>query len=236
MRRSSLSLVASALAFTALSLSAAPRARASIVDLSAQVGLEKRSLSTTDYANAPFGQLDVDFGIIPGLLYLGPYANYAQLRPILATKDNADVPNSSKFYGFGLRARLNIPIPEVPITPYGVVGGGMVHTDFPDQTVQLCTPATTVAGVTVAPQCASQTLPAATANFVELMFAAGVRLDLSDTVRIVLEGAWKPTFGYQNDTWELAAHGATTTGNLNPPPPGRNGYALSASAGLMISL
>jgi hypothetical protein len=214
---------------------AAPVARASVMDISAEAGIEKRSLSTTDYANSPFGQLNLELGLVPGLLYIGPYFNYAQLRPLLTTKDNVDVPSTSKFYGYGLRARINIPL-DLPITPYGVFGVGGVHTDFPDQTVQICSPSTVVAGQTIPSQCGSEKLPASTANFVELTFAAGLRIDLSDTVRLIAEAAWKPTFGYQNDAWEVAAHNSTTSGSINTPPPGRNGYALTASGGLMISL
>lgn len=232
MRRLSISArarVASAVAFAVVAF-AAPRARAGVVDLSLEAGLEKRSLSITEYNPGMFIQANIEFGIIPGLLYLGPYASYAQLQPQLSTENGADIPTAPKFYGGGLRARLVVPVPDVPIKPYGFVGGGVVHSDVPDQTVNLCTP--NVAGLQA---CQPETLPAATANFVELTFGVGARLDFSDTVRVIVEGAWKPTFGYQNDSWENAAH-STQTGNLSLGTPGRNGYALSASAGLMISL
>jgi hypothetical protein len=229
MHRPSLTSFASLACAACIAFAAAP-ARAGIVDLSLEAGLEKRSLSITEYSPGLFVQANVEFGIIPGLLYLGPYASYAQLQPQLATQNGADIPNAPKFYGGGLRARLVIPLPDIPIKPYGFVGGGVVHSDVPDQTVNLCTP--TVLGQQA---CQPETLPAATANFAELTFGVGARLDFSDTVRVILEGAWKPTFGYQNDSWENAAHG-TQSGNLSLGTPGRNGYALSASAGLMISL
>ena len=206
-------------------------ASASVFDISASGGVIQRSLSTTDYQRSYTVQAQAELGIVPSLLYIGPYANYSRLVPQLAMKADAPAPDGAKFYGVGLRARIVIPVPG-PVSPYAIGGVGLVHADFPDQNVSLCSPQIGP----VAPQCTTQSLPAATANFVELTLGAGLRFDLSDDFRLFVEASWKPTFGYQNDTWEKTAHQAETTGNTNPGSPSRNGYALVGAAGLMISL
>jgi opacity protein-like surface antigen len=208
-----------------------PTARASILDFSVSGGVSRRSLSTTDYSPSPVVQASMEVGIVPSIFYLGPYFNFTQATPKLLLASDSASPSGSKFYGVGLRARIVIPLPD-PVAPYFLAGAGLVHANFPNQILSLCTPDVG----TVAARCAAVELPNASANFVELTLGGGLRFDLTAHLRLFLEVAWQPTFGYQNDTWESAAHQIASSGSFGALSPSRNGYAFVANGGLMISL
>jgi hypothetical protein len=197
-------------------------AKASFIDVGAQAGVMGRSLAGTSYKPSFNFQLHADLALIPPILMLGAYANGipfgGKMKP-----DSPIATESINFQGGGLRAKLKIPIPG-SFTPYALAGVGYVHANFPDQTLQVCAPGTTT--------CASRTVPSATANFVEFVLGAGFMIELAGPLALTVEGAWRPTTGYKNDTYEQQIQQQSTSA----PSPSRNGSAWSIHGGLAISL
>lgn len=233
----------SLLAFvTSVAVVAVPvAASASIIDVGAQAGVVRRNLSDTNYKTGFAWELHGELAMIPPILMVGPYFGMATLEP------DSTLPALKKitFRTIGAHAKLKIPLPG-GIRPYGLVGIGWVHGDFPDLVVDL----PSVAGVTpdkntvcVSPASPNPTkaacnIPSATANFVEFKFGAGLMIQLGDFVALNFEGAWRPTTGYKNDTYENALQGqvgqqSKPTNQL--PQPERNGYSFTGMAGLQLT-
>src|SRR5260370_13269639 len=92
-------VVASGAAAAATLLPSAAEA-SSFIDIGAQGGVEKRSLSDTTYKTGFTWQLNAEVSFFP-LLKMGPYISFATLTPDLT---NADNPSSITFRTIGLRA------------------------------------------------------------------------------------------------------------------------------------
>lgn len=216
-------------------------ASASIIDVGGQAGVARRNLSDTNYKTGFAWELHGELAMLPPILMVGPYFGMQTLEP-----DTAVSFKKITFRTIGAHAKLKIPLPG-GIRPYGLVGIGWVHGDFPDLVVDL----PTVAGITpdktavcVSPASPNPTksacnIPSATANFVEFKFGAGLMIQLGDFVALNFEGTWRPTTGYKNDTYENALQGqvgqqSKPTNQL--PPPERNGYSFTGMAGLQLTL
>jgi opacity protein-like surface antigen len=207
--------VAAALGCAALFASS--RSEASMFDLGVQGGVMKRSLSDIDYQTSFAWQLHAEMTFFP-LLMFGPYATFTSASAELAS---GDTPSKISFRTLGLRAKLKIPIES--IAPYGVVGAGWAHGDFPDQTVTLCDPPL--------PACISRTLPAATANFAEFIVGGGLQWTFAGPLAISAEFNWRPTAGYTNDVYERQLQNR----QASAPDPGRNGVAWTGLLGLELT-
>jgi hypothetical protein len=57
-------------------------------------------------------------------------------------------------------------------------------------------------------------------------------IELAGPLALTVEGAWRPTTGYKNDTYEQQIQQQSTSA----PSPSRNGSAWSIHGGLAISL
>jgi opacity protein-like surface antigen len=205
------------------------RAQAAFFEIGGDAGVLQRSLADTKYKADFAWQVHAEIAFIPSILMVGPYFGMQTAVPEVKNVDGTSQ-KSVNFRSLGARAKARIPTGG-PFVPYGTIGIGWVHGNFPDQTVQLCT---TYAGVQVCDP-TPRKVPNATANFVEIPVGVGLTIQLAENVAINLEGDWRPTVGYKNDAYEVAAKNAQTTGSLQPPPPGRNGYAFSAMGGLSIT-
>ncbi len=201
-------------------------ASAAFLEIGGDAGILRRNLADTQYKADFAWQLHAEIAFIPSILMVGPYFGMQTAQPEIPS---ANTPNTVKFMDAGVRAKVRLPL-FGPLVPYGVVGVGLVHGNFPDQTVPLCT---SYAGQTA---CAgSTTVPNATANFVEIPVGLGLAIQLADELALNLEGDWRPTIGYKNDAYETALANAQNTGSTTPPNPSRNGYAFSAMAGLSLT-
>lgn len=202
-------------------------ASAAFFEVGGEAGVLQRSLADTRYKPDFAWQVHAEIAFIPSILMVGPYFGMQTAVPEIP---NATSPRSVDFRSMGARAKVRLPLGG-PIIPYGLIGVGWVHGNFPDQQVPLCT---TVSGQQV---CAGQTtMPSATANFVEIPVGVGLAFQLADEVALTIEGDWRPTVGYKNDAYEQAIAKAQATGTTQPPPPGRNGWAFSAMAGIALTL
>jgi opacity protein-like surface antigen len=200
-------------------------ASAAFFELGGEAGVQRRTLAGTDYKTDFSWQVHAELAFIPSVLQVGPYFGMQTAVPQLPT---ANTPKSVTFDTLGVRAKLRIPTGS-PFTPYALIGFGWVHGNFPDQTITECA----VPGVSAT--CASVKVVNATANFVEIPVGIGFSIQLADEVAINVEGAWRPTVGYTNDSYEIAIKNAEATGNTNPPPPSRNGYSFTAMGGLALT-
>lgn len=216
-------------------------ASASIIDLGAQAGGIRRNLSDTDYKTGFGWELHGEFAMLPPILMVGPYFGMHTLEP-----DTKLTTQKINFRTIGAHAKLKIPLPG-GIRPYGLLGIGWVHGDFPDLVVDL----PTVAGVTPDknavcispaspnPSKSACNIPSATANFVEFKIGGGLMIQLGDYLAFNAEFTWRPTTGYKNDTYENGLQGQIgqqSKPSNQLPPPGRNGYAFTGMAGLQLTL
>jgi opacity protein-like surface antigen len=214
-----------AAATTALCTISARDAHASFIDVGVQAGVEGRHLADVAYKPGFNLQLHADLALIPPILMVGGYLNGVPVGgKLVPDQANNESKNSINFQGGGLRAKLKIPLPG-PVTPYGIAGIGLVHGDFPEQNVQVCR---SINGSSV---CASQKVTAATALFAEFVLGAGVMIEIGGPLYLTLEGSWRPSTGYKNDTYEQQIQSQSTTA----PSPSRNGYAWTAHGGLAFS-
>jgi opacity protein-like surface antigen len=191
---------------------------ASFVDLGAEGGVLKRSLSDVDYKTGFVWQLHGELTFFPFLM-MGPYATFASSTPQIASSDSA---SSIDFRTIGLRVKLKIPVSD-SFAPYGVVGAGWAHATFPDQVIKFCEPPL--------PACIQKTVPSATANFAEFLVGAGVMWNFASPLALTGEFDWRPTVGYKNDVYERQIQ----TKELSAPDPGRNGVAWVGLFGLAVS-
>jgi opacity protein-like surface antigen len=199
-------------------------ANAAFLEAGIQAGVIDRTLAGTGYRTGFNFQIHADLALIPPILMIGAYANGFPFGGKLAPEQQGSSNTSIDFRTFGARAKLRIPIPGA-VTPYAIAGAGWVRGDFPDQTLTLCG---TVQGVS---GCTNRTVPSATANFVEFVLGAGAMIKLAGPLHLSLEGAWRPTIGYENDDYEKTLRSGSTTA----PPPSRNGSAYSFHGGLALS-
>jgi opacity protein-like surface antigen len=205
-------------------------ADAALVDVGLEGGLQKRNLGDTDYNWAAVIQAHADIALLPPFLMMGVYGG---IQPT-TSPINENIPLSSvHFYTIGARAKFTIPIPG-PTDAYLIGGVGYVHGDFPDQTIIPCA---TVAGMRVCDPAAAQTVPNASANFVEFVLGAGLSLEIVDPVKLTLEVNYRPTVGYKNDVYEqqISKAEATMMTPTLPPPPGSNGHSIVALAGIQLA-
>jgi len=193
-------------------------ASASILDLGAQVGLVKRSLSDVDYSAKFAFQLHADLAFFP-FLKIGPYATFTSAT---APADEARPDDASiAFRTLGARLKLTLPVSDI-VKPFGVAGVGWAHAAFPDQTVTACQ-----FGI-----CASRTVPSATANFAEFLVGGGLMVQLADPIALTAEFNWRPTTGYKNEVYDQQVQAQSTTA----PDPSRNGVAWVGLVGLALTL
>jgi opacity protein-like surface antigen len=209
--RASLSVSALAMALTML---VPTRADASAIDLGVAAGVVKRSLAETDYKAGFTWQLNADFTFFP-LLKVGPYIAFAQSSP-----DIAGSPSSISFRTIGARAKLTLPLPG-NVNPYGVVGAGWAHGDFPDQVLSVC----------VQGRCVERRVPSATANFAEFLVGGGVMWEAAKPLAFTAEFNWRPTTGYTNDLYEQQIQ----SGDTSTPEPSRNGVAWVGLLGVALA-
>jgi opacity protein-like surface antigen len=191
-------------------------ANASILDLGAEVGVLKRSLSDTDYGSKFAFQLNADLAFFP-LLKLGPYVTFTSATAQAGTDNETSI----AFRTIGARLKLTLPLSDV-VQPFGVAGIGWAHADFPDQTVAACR-----LGV-----CAKQVVPSASANFAEFLLGAGLIVQLAGPLALTGEFDWRPTTGYKNDVYDQQIQAESTTA----PDPSRNGVAWVGLFGLALTL
>lgn len=218
-----LSLGLAAAAACALTLDARD-ADAAFLEAGLQAGVAGRSLAGTDYKTGFNFQMHADLAMLPPILMVGAYVNGWPVGGDLTPKAEGDV-KPITFRAYGVRAKLRIPIPG-PVTPYGLAGIGLVTASFPETTLSVCKD---VPGA--GPQCVSQKVTDARANFVEFVVGAGMLIQLAGPLHLTIEGAWRPTTGYTNDDYEKALQSQSTSA----PPPSRNGYAWTAHGGLALS-
>jgi opacity protein-like surface antigen len=207
------------------------------VELGGDLGIVVRSLSDVNYKPGFDWQLRADVAVIPPFLTIGAYFSMATLVPTgsfnttttsgsITTTVTSDDPNKNiQFITGGLRVRIRFPV-GTDFMPYGVLGGGFVYGNFPNETVKVCV---TIPGQNV-PSCGSQPVPNATTVFGEIAIGGGLVMRLVDAVFLNAELTYRPTFGYKNDAYS----NAVTSQNANIPPPSSNGNAISALAGLTI--
>ncbi len=198
-------------------------ASASFIDAGIEAGVQKRSLSDTNFKAGFAWQLHAELALLPPILMLGPYATFAKATPDVAIDGLPGV----SFTTVGLRAKLKIPIPG-GFKPYAVAGMGYVRGSFPDYSASVCVPGTT--------NCATRALPNANANFVEFVLGAGFQVDLAGPLALTAEFNWRPTTGYHNDDYQRSLAGAQTSGSAATPEPSRNGVSYTGMLGLMLSL
>lgn len=205
------------------------RAEAAFFEIGGDAGVLRRSLAGTQYKTDFAWQAHAEIAFIPSILMVGPYFGMQTATPEVLNKDGTSQ-KSVNFRSLGVRAKVRLPTGG-PFVPYGTIGVGWVHGNFPDQFVQLCT---TYAGVQICDPTPRQ-VPNATANFVEIPVGVGLTIQLAKEFALNFEGTWRPTVGYHNDAYETAAKNAETTGSLQPPPPSRNGYAFAATGGFSLT-
>ncbi len=229
-RTKAMTLSVIALATTCLGVTATEtKASAAFFEAGGEAGALQRSLADTRYKPDFAWQVHAEIAFIPSILMVGPYFGMQTATPEIPST-SASAPKSVDFRWVGARAKVRLPLGG-PIVPYGLIGVGWVHGNFPDQVVPLCA---TVAGQQL---CAGQqTLPNATANFVEIPVGVGLAIQLADEIALTFEGDWRPTVGYKNDAYEKALANAQATGSAAPPNPGRNGWAFSGMAGIALTL
>jgi opacity protein-like surface antigen len=215
--RSQIRTLSFAVAGAALALLLPSRAEASLIDLGAQAGIEKRSLSDRSYNTGFTWQLNADVTFFP-LLMVGPYISFANLTPQI---EGADSPSSINFRTIGVRVKLKLPVPG-EFKPFAVAGVGWAHGDFPDQVFQRCEPQI---------GCISKALPNATANFAEFLLGGGVLWEVAGPLTFSLELNWRPSTGYKNDVYEQQVQSQSTTA----PEPSRNGAAWVGMLGVGLS-
>lgn len=218
-------------------------AAASIIDIGGQAGGVRRNLSDTNYKTGFGWELHGEFAMLPPILMVGPYFGMHTLEP------DSKLPNPQKidFRTIGVHAKLKIPLPG-GFRPYGLIGIGWVHGNFPDLVVDLPAvppplPPVDKTVVCVSPASPDKSknacdIPSATANFVEIKIGGGLMIQLGDFIALNFEVTWRPTTGYKNDTYENALQGqvgqqSKPTSSL--PPPGRNGYAFTGMGGLQLT-
>jgi len=227
MRKAFISVIGVAAAMCVAGV-AEKKASASLIDIGAEAGVQKRNLSDTNYKTAFAWQLHAEFALLPPIIMVGPYLTMQTAKPDNAQTSGGDV-SSNSFRTIGARAKVKIPIPG-GFTPYGVIGAGWVHADFPDQSITKCPPAPAqcppITPITVK-------LPNLTANFVEFVIGGGLLIDLAGPLALSLEFNWRPTTGYKNDTYEKQLQSNDPS---KAPDPSRNGYSWTAMAGLAIVL
>lgn len=195
------------------SVLAASRVDASAIDLAVSGGFIKRSLADTSYKTGFTWQLNGDFTFFP-MLMMGPYIAFASATP------DFDGASSVSIRTIGARLKLKIPLPG-PVQPFGVVGAGWAHGDFPDQKLQICVNGT----------CIARTVPSATANFAELLVGGGLIWTPAAPLAFTAEFNWRPTTGYTNDTYENQVQ----AGQASAPEPSRNGVAWVGLLGVGLS-
>jgi opacity protein-like surface antigen len=201
------------LVLAAASALVASRADASAIDVTASAGFVKRSLASTDYKTGFTWQLNGDLTFFP-MLMLGPYIAFSSTTP------DIEGASSIAFRTIGARVKLKLPLPG-PVQPFGVAGAGWAHGDFPDQTLQVC----------VNGQCATRTVPSATANFAEFLLGGGLIWTPAEPLAFTAEFNWRPTTGYTNDTYENQVQ----SGQTSAPEPSRNGVAWVGLLGVGLS-
>src|ERR1051325_1351229 len=103
------------------------RSDASIFDLGVQGGILKRSLSDIDYKTSFAWQLHGEMTFFPFFM-AGPYVTFTSAT---AEVSNTETPSKIDFRTLGVRLKLKIPIDSV--APFGVLGMGWAHANFPDQ-------------------------------------------------------------------------------------------------------
>jgi opacity protein-like surface antigen len=207
-------------------------ASAAFFEAGGEAGVLQRSLADTRYKPDFAWQVHAEIAFIPSILMVGPYFGMNTGTPEVLNKDGTSQ-KPVDFRTLGARAKVRLPLGG-PVVPYGLIGIGWVHGNFPDQMVQLCSTLPAPIGYQCDPT--PRQVPNATANFVEIPVGVGLAFQLADEVALTIEGDWRPTVGYKNDVYEVAAKNAQTTGSTQPPPPGRNGWAFSGMAGLAITL
>jgi opacity protein-like surface antigen len=186
------------------------------IDLGISGGFVKRSLSQTDYKTGFAWQLNGDISFFP-LLMVGPYVTFANSTPEIGSDAT-----SIAFRTVGARVKLKLPLSDT-IQPYGVAGAGWAHGDFPDQTLQICP---------TSGNCVTRVVPSATANFAEFLVGGGLLWTPVAPLAFSAEFNWRPTTGYQNDTYETRIQ----SGETSAPSPSRNGVAWVGLLGIGLSL
>jgi opacity protein-like surface antigen len=197
----------------AASVLVASRADAALVDATVAGGVVKRSLAYADYNTSFTWQLNGELTLLE-ILGIGPYLTFASSTP------DINGASSVAFRTLGARVKLKLPLGKV--APYGVVGAGWAHGDFPDQTLQICANGS----------CATRTVPSATANFAEFLLGGGLMWTPIAPLAVIAEFNWRPTTGYTNDTYENMVQ----SGQTSAPAPSRNGVAWVGLLGFGISL
>jgi opacity protein-like surface antigen len=192
---------------------------ASIFDLGVQGGVLKRKLSDVDYSSSFAWQINGEMMFFP-LLMAGPYVTFTSASANIA---DAETPSKISFRTLGARFKLKIPVSD-SFAPFGLVGVGWAHADFPDQAVPICEPQTMV--------CQAVNLPNATANFAEFLVGGGVMWTVAKPLAFTAEFNWRPTAGYTNDVYEKQVQAQSTTA----PDPSRNGVAWTGLFGIALTL
>jgi hypothetical protein len=216
-RKHSFGLLVSILVASAIALWPA-RSHASIIDAGVQGGILKRSLSDVDYNSSFAWQLHAEMTFFPFLM-AGPYATFTSSTAQIGTSETG---SKIDFRTIGARFKLKIPVTD-SIAPFGVVGVGWAHANFPDQVVTVCNMMITSCSIT---------LPNATANFAEFLVGGGVMWTIAGPLALTGEFNWRPTAGYSNDVYERQAQSRQTTA----PDPARNGVAWVGLLGIELTL
>jgi hypothetical protein len=212
----------------------APRPAHALIDLGVEAVAQQRTMGT-DTLKLGWGvQANLDVMLLPQILKMGIYGYYVG--------NNIDAGNVEasqyQFITGGLRFKGTIPL-EGPFHPFGVIGGGVTHVNLPDATVDVCAglgapsqvPTSQIAACNVK-------VPNAEATFFELSFGVGFAIDIAGPLQLVVEGDWKPTFGYSNDVYNQALHQQSQNPGgavSSPGNPSRNGTVWTGLAGLGLS-
>jgi hypothetical protein len=196
------------------------RSEASIIDLGIGGGILKRSLSDVDYNTSFAWQLQAEMTFFPFLM-AGPYATFTSSTASIGT---AETPSKIDFRTIGAHFKLKIPVTD-SLSPFGILGVGWAHADFPDQAISVCNTGMMMTSCTI-------TLPSATANFAEFVIGGGLMWNVAGPLALTGEFDWRPTAGYTNDVYERQAQARTTTA----PDPARNGVAWVGLLGVALTL
>lgn len=197
-------------------LLAASPASAAMVEVGLQVGAIRRQIADTAHAPLFNAQMYGEVSLLRDYLSVGAYLNGVPSGASSAPTRVGGFDVALRTYG--VRSRVMLPLTK-GLAVYAHVGLGYVDADFPEVSYARC------AG------CAQQVVPAANRSFAEVPFGVGVRGVLEGPFVVTVEGAYRPTVGYEHAEYDGAYR---RIGDPAPTSPATNAWTILFGLGVVL--